>query len=101
MGETKMEKHDCCQQEEGSGANEGKSMKDYLVIGAIGLILVLAVVQAYQISAVKTELTGNTVATSTDSGSDGESYEEMMARMHPDQVKSSSSSSSSAMVGGC
>src|SRR3989344_1054411 len=57
-------------------------------------------IQSFQISALKNSISGNVVESS--SGSSGESYNDMMARMHPDQVtKSTSPSSQPTMVGGC
>ncbi|MEK6852538.1 MAG: hypothetical protein AABX59_01535, partial [Nanoarchaeota archaeon] len=69
------------------------------LLGIVLVVLVITIlVQAWQISALKV-ISGNAV-------SSGESYEEMMARMHPDQVKtpstnSKSTPSSGGMVGGC
>jgi len=68
------------------------------------LVLVVALVgmvglQALQISNLDNEATGSVSAGS-------ESYEEMMARMHPDQAQAtntrySQQSSGASMVGGC
>mgnify|MGYP001571436920 CR=1 FL=1 len=79
--------------------NVNENVNNYLVIGMIGLILVLSIVQSFQISSIKNGLSGNAVA--------GETYEEMTARMHPDQVArgqvqiQSNTGNAPTMVGGC
>ncbi|MBI4739204.1 hypothetical protein HY772_06645 [Candidatus Woesearchaeota archaeon] len=87
-------------------------MKNYLIVGMMVLILLISVVQAFQIKSLKTALSGNAVR-STGAGANaggaanagGETYEEMMARMHPDQVAAKSGGSGGnslpTMVGGC
>lgn len=78
-------------------------MKNYILVGIVILLLVISVVNAIQINAVKQELTTGATPSA------GETYEQMMARMHPDLAASAGSSgssgnsgaSASAMVGGC
>ncbi len=85
-------------------------MKNALVAGILLVVVVFAIFQSFQISAIKNGL-GSSEKVSK-SASSGETYEEMMARMHPDQVKagssqqqatrySASASQSPQMVGGC
>ncbi|MBS3149458.1 hypothetical protein J4455_02070 [Candidatus Woesearchaeota archaeon] len=76
-------------------------MKSLTIMGVIAVaLLVFVAIQSFQISALKNSISGNVVESS--SGSSGESYNDMMARMHPDQVtKSTSPSSQPTMVGGC
>ena len=67
-----------------------------MLIMVIGLVILVAV-QAFQISQLKSSFTGDVV-----NEGDGETYEEMTARMHPDQIKTAKGSTSTpAMVGGC
>jgi len=63
----------------------------YLVLALllVGLVIVSGV-QAIQLADLKSKITG--------AASGGETYDEMMARMHPDQVQKQTQS---AMVGGC
>ena len=79
-------------------------MKNYLIFVVI-VIFLLSVFQAFQISAIKSTISSNGYSKS-DSGS-GETYEQMMARMHPDQTRqqqtrySTSAPQQPQMVGGC
>lgn len=77
---------------------EKAGMKEYLMIAVLAALIIFAGVAAAQISALKQ---GNTASSS----SQGESYDEMMRRMHPDQYAKSkgsgSGSSGNTMVGGC
>ena len=76
-------------------------MKNYIVTGIVALLLVISVVQAFQISKIKNEITGNSMVSASGDTSGGETYEQMMARMHPDQVATKPSSGGPAQVGGC
>lgn len=75
--------------------------KNAIISVALGILVLISIVQAIQISSLKSQITEGTLK--EDSG--GETYEEMMARMHPDQyktsAKTSSPSSGARMVGGC
>ena len=77
-------------------------MKNILLI-IVTLILVVSVIQSFQITSIKNSISGKIVKTSDQSS--GETYDEMMARMHPEQVRVSSQPGSQAnqptMVGGC
>lgn len=75
-------------------------MKSLTIMGVIAVaLLVFVAIQSFQISALKNSISGNVV--DSNSGS-GESYDQMMARMHPDQVKKTTSPQSQpTMVGGC
>lgn len=90
------------------------SAKNYLMLGMIAIILIVSVVQAFQINSIKNELKGSpaigtallsSASTSSASNSGAETNEQMMARMHPDQVQQTAatqaSSSQPSMVGGC
>lgn len=82
-------------------------MKNSLITGVLVVTLIFAIFQSFQISAIKNDLGigGETIKAS----SSGETYDEMMARMHPDQVKTESGKQqtrysapqSQQMVGGC
>jgi len=81
---------------------------NYLMLGMVAIVLVVSVVQAFQINSITNELkpgnaTGNIALSSNDSA--GETYEQMMARMHPELAQQAAQatqpSSSGQMVGGC
>lgn len=84
-------------------------MNNKLIVGMVIVFVVFSVFQMIQINSLKNSLvngasTGSTKVSAKSSG--GESYEEMMARMHPEQYaanKRSGSTSNNApsMVGGC
>ena len=80
-------------------------MKQGVITAVVVIALVLVVFQSFQISNLKNTLGGNTVKTNVNAAasSGGETYDQMMARMHPDQVRSSAQSGQAAptMVGGC
>lgn len=76
------------------------------------LVIVIALVtfsgvQAFQLNKIQQEDIGSFLSSESESSSSGESYEQMTARMHPDQAQagntrsSQSSPSSASMVGGC
>ncbi len=66
---------------------------------ALSVLIVISVVQAIQINNLKENFNGGT---KNQASSSGESYEQMMARMHPDQVQSAKKTTSQpTMVGGC
>ncbi len=74
-------------------------MKNQALIAILTVILtVFIIVQAFQINALNDDISGDVVNTATD-GSGGETYEEMMARMHPGQA--SQATKTPQMVGGC
>ena len=100
-----MEKeHECCKNE-----SKESNSANYLMLAMVAIILVASVVQAFQINSIKNNFSGNNAAgniafaSSNDSSAQEETYEEMMARMHPDQVQQATQTSSgqSQMVGGC
>lgn len=82
-----------------------------------GLVLVVSVFQAFELSSLKTQLfakTGAVTLTSApapQSSGGGETYEQMMQRMHPDQFAQQQQQTASVgggqldglpnMVGGC
>ena len=71
-------------------------MKQYIILGAVLLLFLVSLTQAFQINAMKNEITGDVVK--EDSGR--ESYEEMMARMHP-ELAGQANQENPTMVGGC
>ena len=77
--------------------------KNTIIAVALGVLVLISIVQAIQITNIKDRVTGDVVK--EDSGGVGETYEEMMARMHPEQaspsIGSPSVGSSPTMVGGC
>ncbi len=85
----------------------GKTMNDKLIVGMVIVFVVFSIFQLVQINSLKNSLGVNGASTGTTkvsarSNGGGETYEEMMARMHPGQaVSKGSSSSAPSMVGGC
>ena len=89
----------------------GKPMNNKLIVGMVVVFVVFSVFQFVQINSLKNSLgvngasTGTTRASTSSTSGGGESYEAMMARMHPDQVAankgSSGNSNAPSMVGGC
>ena len=76
--------------------------KSTIITVALMFLVLVSLVQAVQIVGLKSKITGGVVSNSKESG--GETYDEMMARMHPDQYAkqaSPSTGSSPRMVGGC
>ncbi|MEK6933162.1 MAG: hypothetical protein AABW56_05225 [Nanoarchaeota archaeon] len=81
--------------------------KNTIIVIALSVLVLGLLVQAIQVSGLKSEIrggttTGNSIATSTNSGE--ETYEQMMARMHPDQVQATANNvqtTQNQVVGGC
>ncbi len=81
-------------------------MKNYLLVGMLALVLAIVVIQSFQISAVKGQLTGNIIASGGAIDTSGWTDDELMNyEMHgiiPARVKGSAASSAAPqMVGGC
>ena len=76
--------------------------KQITMLVIVVALVVFSGVQAFQINKIRQGSAGSFLS---EDSSSGESYEQMMARMHPDQAKASSTSSSqpssASMVGGC
>ncbi len=94
----------CCENEKKESSEEQKTpeqkqeasgLKDYLILGLVAALVLFAVFEAVQINAIKQ----NAVTTQPAQSSGGETYEQMMARMHPEQA--AAKTSGSGMVGGC
>ena len=89
--------------------------KNILLLVVMGAVFLMLALQAFQLQGINAKidakLTGASVASSIGGSSTqqgGETYEQMMARMHPDQAKKQASSSVPkglenipSMVGGC
>ena len=84
-------------------------MNDKIIVGMVIVFVVFSVFQLVQINSLKKDL-GVAGASTTSKqvsakSSGGETYEAMMARMHPDQYaankKTNSNSNAPSMVGGC
>lgn len=93
--------HEKCERE-----NEVRSNNtvNYVLLGVVAMLLVGSVLQAMTIGQVVSDLRQGGVSMTglAVSNAGGETYEQMMARMHPDQVQQQSAASSgSGMVGGC
>ena len=76
-----------------------------IAIALAGLVLI-SIVQALEIANVKSKITGSSVSSVSDSGETGETYDQMMAEMHPDLYKTQQNTPSAGgnpqtMVGGC
>ncbi|MBI5176917.1 hypothetical protein HY995_02390 [Candidatus Micrarchaeota archaeon] len=80
----------------------------------LGLLISVAVFQAFELGSLQSALvsqrsvslaspasagSGSTLAAVASSGSGGETYEQMMARMHPDQVAKAAPASAPAQSG--
>ncbi len=82
-------------------------MKSYLLIGMMALVLAVLVVQSFQISAIRGQLTGNVVSASggaidTSGWTEDEKMNYDMHGIIPARVKGSADSSAgTGMVGGC
>ncbi len=66
--------------------------KTMLISGFLGLMLVIGVMQAWQLSSLSGKLSSVNAPSASNlkaSGSGGETIEEMNARMHPDQAQNS------------
>ena len=77
--------------------------KTIIVIALVALVLI-SIVQAVEIASVKNRISGNSVGSVNPVSSSGdESYDQMMAEMHPELAasKQTASSSQGTMVGGC
>lgn len=78
--------------------------KDYVIVGIAALVLLMSIIQAFQISSMKSQITANAVK--TDSGVDMSGWtenEKMMYEHHgtlPARVEQNSKQASN-MVGGC
>ena len=78
--------------------------RNTIIVIVLAALVLISMVQAVEIASVKGKTTGNSINSNyVDENSGGESYDEMMARMHPDQYKSAKQTQSSGptMVGGC
>ena len=88
--------------------------KNILLLVVMGAVFLMLALQAFQLQGINAKidakLTGASVAGSSIGGSStqqgGETYEQMMARMHPDQVKKQGAvpkglENIPSMVGGC
>ena len=89
-------------------------MKKYLLVGMMALVLVIVLIQSFQISAMKGQIAGNAAAVSVDSGGaidmtgwtedEKMQYEHhgvMPQRLNRASAAASQSSQPAAMVGGC
>ena len=72
-----------------------------IIIILVALVLV-SVVQAVEITSVRNRISGNSVET-VETSNEEQSYEDMMAEMHPELAtsKQTTSPSQGTMVGGC
>ncbi|HLC51434.1 MAG TPA: hypothetical protein VJH90_03625 [archaeon] len=78
---------------EDSYDKEEVGLARYLVLGIVVLILIVSVVQSFQINAIKSGTIDAYAITKTDS-----SYDQMMREMHPEQY---AGNQENQMVGGC
>ncbi len=103
-----MEK-ECCKNETSNAGKESSNWKQYVLLAGVGIVLMFSIVQAFQINALQSQLNGNAGTVSLSSASAGETNDQMMARMHPEQyaaqqksaASNSSSGSTASQVGGC
>ena len=80
------------------------SIKDYLMVGIVGLVLVISIIQSFQIRSLKNEITGNVVKISGAIDMSSWSENEKMNYEHhgvlPSRAQGNTQQQSS-MVGGC
>lgn len=50
--------HECCK----SKSNESIGIKNILLVGIVGAVLLLSIVQSFQIRAIKNQMTGNSIS---------------------------------------
>ena len=68
--------------------------KNTIIIVILAVLLLITAVETAELFSIKSKITGSSVKEANDNS---ETYEEMMARMHPDQARQNSPT----MVGGC
>ncbi|MEK6835677.1 MAG: hypothetical protein AABX55_01525 [Nanoarchaeota archaeon] len=73
--------------------------KDTIIVIVLVALILVSVVQALQLTTLKSKITGNVVGSSSASNDQGQTYEEMMAEMHPELY--GEASQGPTMVGGC
>ena len=77
--------------------------KNTIIAVALGILVLISIVQAIQVVGLRNQIVGQVIGNVV--SDDGEeTYDEMMARMHPDQYQASNSipsQSGPTMVGGC
>ncbi|AJF62774.1 MAG: hypothetical protein QT11_C0001G0633 [archaeon GW2011_AR20] len=77
--------------------------KNTIIAVALGILVLISIVQAIQIVSLKNRVVDSIIG-SVVGDEASETYEAMMARMHPDQYQASNliaSQSGPTMVGGC
>jgi len=93
-----METKDCCETKEKSW-----STKEYLIAGAVALVLLFTIVQYFQMNSIKDKLTGSTVNSGIDMT--GWTENEKMNYEHhgtlPARLQQKQQSQLPTMVGGC
>ena len=75
-----------------------------IIVIALAALVLISIVQAVEIASVKSKMTGTGNSLQSAQSSEEQSYEEMMAEMHPELATSKQTSSSGnigTMVGGC
>lgn len=77
--------------------------RNVMVIAILIALVLISIVQAVEIASVKNRISGNSVESVETSNGGDQSYDEMMAEMHPELAasKQTTSSSPGTMVGGC
>ncbi len=95
---------DCCS----SKPKEKKNLMNYVLAGAVVLVLVVAAVQLFQMNKIKNEITGNAVANAANGAVDTSGWtetEKMEYEHHgtlPQRLqRAQGSNGPAAMVGGC
>lgn len=91
-------KHDCCTHESTKGGN----MKMYVIVVMVAAVLLISVVQSFQIKSLKGEISGNAVQSGRIDMAGWTEDEKMMYEHHgtlPARLQQSSNQQN--MVGGC
>ena len=99
-------KGDCCANKQNSNANPNNSnVKQYVLIGIVGLVLVFSIIQSFQISTLKMPATGGSIASvSGQMDMSGWTDDEKMMYEHHGTLPSrlqGAAPQQSGMVGGC
>ena len=104
MNDMKHGKHECCMNKAENKEGSKNNMKQYIMLAAVGLLLIAVVVQSFQISALKARpaaasgITGNAVDMSGWTENEKMNYEHHGTL--PARVQGGAPAPS-AMVGGC
>ncbi len=99
-----IENKECCQSHDTKTKHEEKmDIKSYIIVGMVTLLLAVSILQSFQISSLKNQITTNAVQTGSVDTSGWTENEKMMYEHHGTLPSRSQQATSQAadMVGGC